>query len=132
MDFNKAPTRIVTDRSEVKENVAKRIKAARRKSGLSQRALAEKMGASESAVGRWEMAENETPLHQLAKIAEAVDRPLGYFLQDIAPGVTSGALEDQWLPISESSRSEMAVRLRDLVERSESCEIYISASPHKS
>ena len=57
------------------------IAAARRKSGLTQDALAEKIGVSPQAVSKWENGRNLPELENLLQIAEITDAPYSALLE---------------------------------------------------
>jgi transcriptional regulator with XRE-family HTH domain len=119
------------DRKQVKHLIAARLRSARKDANLSQGQLAEKIGASASSVLRWENEKSQIPIDQLFQVSRALGLGVSYFLQDLSDAQRASAqVEGEWLPIKEQGdRSEMAVRLKDLVEQSPNCNIYIQPFP---
>lgn len=66
-----------------------RILRARELSGSSQAALAEKVGVDRSAIGRIEQDQRKVTVNELLAIAEALGRPLSYFVAPSVPAVVS-------------------------------------------
>ncbi len=64
-----------------------RIAIAREEVGLNQKELAERLGISQATLSNYEKGKRRIYLPQLQKIAEALGRPLDYFLQPIDPVV---------------------------------------------
>ncbi len=62
-----------------------RIAIAREEAGLNQKELAERLGISQATLSNYEKGKRRIYLPQLQKIAEALGRPLDYFLQPIDP-----------------------------------------------
>jgi len=62
-----------------------RIAIAREEVGLNQKELAERLGISQATLSNYEKGKRRIYLPQLQKIAEALGRPLDYFLQPIDP-----------------------------------------------
>jgi transcriptional regulator with XRE-family HTH domain len=62
--------------------LAQRLKGARKESGLSQERLAEAVGVSGHAVYLFERGKNRPALDTLERIAAATDRDLAWFFQD--------------------------------------------------
>ncbi|MCI0810858.1 MAG: helix-turn-helix transcriptional regulator [Chloroflexi bacterium] len=57
-----------------------RLRRARNGTGLSQEAVAERIGVSWMTVHRWERAQRAVPDHLLDKLCELYDKPIRWFL----------------------------------------------------
>ena len=65
------------------DQLATRIRVARKEAGLSREHLAGKVGVSLSTVVRWEtMRTRRLSVARLAQIAEATGKPIGWFLEN--------------------------------------------------
>lgn len=64
-----------------KEQIAAAIRAARRSRGLTQEALAERIGRSVASLSNLERAQAVPTLETLLAIAEALEVPVGTFLE---------------------------------------------------
>ena len=62
--------------------LAKRIREARRNSHLSQDELGRAIGVSDKSVSAYEQGRSTPPISKLKKIAEATNHPLSYFTQE--------------------------------------------------
>jgi transcriptional regulator with XRE-family HTH domain len=63
-----------------------KIKIARQIKGLSQKALAGKVGVSDATISRWESGEDTPTAYQhLKALAEALTQPVEYFTNDASP-----------------------------------------------
>jgi transcriptional regulator with XRE-family HTH domain len=62
-----------------------RITIAREEAGMNQKDLAERLGISQATLSNYEKGKRRVYLPQLQNIANAVGRPLDYFLQPIDP-----------------------------------------------
>jgi transcriptional regulator with XRE-family HTH domain len=111
--------------------VDEQIRRARRESGLSQEALAERIGVPPAAVHRYEEGAQISSRH-LELIAVATGKPVSYFLDGNDPASRNGAGIGGWISaaltwLSEPSAgvdpdvdqllSEMTLRERSLAER---------------
>lgn len=68
---------------EITTAIGTRIKHYRKLAGLTQRALAEKAGVSESAIRKYESGERYAPtIRQIVKIAGALKLPISLLLED--------------------------------------------------
>lgn len=117
--------------SEVTHHVVARIEQARKEANLSQQKLAEKIEKSSSSVLRWENEKSAPPLVAIVRIAEALDRPVAFFLQDVASDQKWAVEAGDLLPapvVENGNTTELAIRLRDLVEKSPECNVYIELS----
>lgn len=66
---------------DVAKCVAKRIKLARIERDLNQEGLAELLGISPKAVSKWERGATNIGIVTLSRIADALNKPLTYFLE---------------------------------------------------
>ncbi len=57
-----------------------RLRRARNETGLSQEAVAERIGVSWMTVHRWERSQRGVPDHLLERLSELYDRPINWFL----------------------------------------------------
>lgn len=64
--------------------LGRRVQEAREAAGLSRAELAERALATEAAVRLWETGQREPRLKYLKRIAEATDRPLAWFFEEVA------------------------------------------------
>lgn len=62
--------------------IAKRVRLARSRAGLSRRILAERSGVSQRYLAQIEAGEGNVTISVLARVAEALDEPVGYLLAD--------------------------------------------------
>lgn len=67
-----------------------RLRRARNGTGLSQEAVAERIGVSWMTVHRWERSQRAVPDHLLDKLCELYDKPIRWFLT-----LEEGDLEDE-------------------------------------
>ncbi|MBE6788824.1 MAG: helix-turn-helix transcriptional regulator [Ruminococcaceae bacterium] len=70
---------------ELKETIAKNIAEVRKKSGLTQSELAEKINYSDKSVSKWERAEGLPDLYVLSQIAEVCSAEPGDFFLNEPP-----------------------------------------------
>lgn len=76
-----------------------RLRRARNGTGLSQEAVAERIGVSWMTVHRWERSHRAVPDHLLDKLCELYDKPIRWFLT-----LEEGDLEQENGPSGESGR----------------------------
>lgn len=62
-----------------REQIGRRIAAARHEAGLTQAQLAEAVGRSKNTVPNWEGGQNEPSRAVMERIAEVTNKPIGYF-----------------------------------------------------
>jgi transcriptional regulator with XRE-family HTH domain len=84
------------------------IREARRRAGLTQAELAQRLGTTQSAVARWERGRAHPPLETLARIARACALELRTTLEDADPGTLS--LIERNLALSPTERLDQLVR----------------------
>ncbi|MDA0262564.1 MAG: helix-turn-helix transcriptional regulator [Chloroflexi bacterium] len=76
-----------------------RLRRARNETGLSQEAVAERIGVSWMTVHRWERSQRAIPDHLLDKVCELYNKPIRWFLT-----LEEGDLEQENVPQSDSPR----------------------------
>lgn len=62
--------------------IGRRLQMAREESGLSQEQLAGMMGCAQSTLSNYEKGKRRLYLNQLEKIAEILDKPIEYFIEN--------------------------------------------------
>lgn len=62
--------------------IGRRLQMAREESGLSQEQLAAMMGCAQSTLSNYEKGKRRLYLNQLEKIAEILDKPIEYFIEN--------------------------------------------------
>lgn len=67
-----------------KQKLGLRISLARKQAGLNQTELAEKVGRTRQALAAWEQNKVAPSLPVLEKLAQATNKPLAFFISDIA------------------------------------------------
>ena len=67
---------------KLSEYVLARIKQARKDAGLSQRDLGRAIKVSDKTISAWEVGRAEPSLDTLEEIAEALNKPVVYFVKD--------------------------------------------------
>lgn len=87
-----------------------RIIIAREEAGLNQKELAERLKISQATLSNYEKGKRRVYLPQLQNIADAVGRPIDYFLQPIDPVTSESA---------SSSHNEVAELLQIMSELSD-------------
>lgn len=90
--------------------VAALIKGARRDAGLSQAALAERIGTTQSAVSRWEGGGDEPRLGSLVSILDACGLRLSLLVETADDGVDRAQIRQQ-LAMSPDERLASVVNL---------------------
>ena len=65
-----------------KKKLGKKIKVARIEVDLNQTQLAEKIEAKQKSISRYETGVSAPSIETLMKIAKALNRPAGYFLDE--------------------------------------------------
>lgn len=69
--------------------LGRKLRLARTEAGLSQQALAERLGITFQQVQKYEKGANRIAASRLVSIAAAVDRPISYFLDDAKEGAAA-------------------------------------------
>lgn len=86
-----------------------RLRRARNETGLSQEAVAEKIGVSWMTVHRWERSQRAIPDDRLNKVCELYNKPLRWFLTleegdlEQEPGSTPGKVSETPAPYGRAS-----------------------------
>ena len=65
-----------------KKKLGKKIKLARVEMDLNQTQLAKKIGAKQKSISRYETGASLPSIETLMKIAKALNKPAGYFLDE--------------------------------------------------
>jgi transcriptional regulator with XRE-family HTH domain len=78
---------------EVLTGLGANIRAARTAAGMTQEALAEVLGCTQTAVSYWEAGKRDPGVQDLLRIAEALSVPAASLLPDTAPKAAQGAAE---------------------------------------
>lgn len=76
VEMTEEPSRLNVEEERSAMQISERIKAARKKAGLTQRQLGEKMGISYQAVSQWENDLRNPKIETLRAIANALEVPL--------------------------------------------------------
>ena len=90
--------------------VAALVKGARQDAGLSQRALAERLGTTQSAISRWESGGDEPRLGSLAAILAACGLRLSLVVETADDGVDRAQIRQQ-LALSPDERLASVVNV---------------------
>lgn len=85
------------EESTIRERIGTRIREARTRRGLKQHDIKEGIGLHPNTLRRYEQGETNIPLYRLIKLADYLDQPLAWFLQDIG--------EDQKLVLNKTEVS---------------------------
>lgn len=93
--------------------VPEKLKQARLARGLSQRALANKLGVGPSSIGMWETARRTPNVNMIGKMAEVFGVPIAYFYKEDTSNLRE--VNDQERQVLDAMRKN--VRLGMLFER---------------
>jgi Zn-dependent peptidase ImmA (M78 family)/DNA-binding XRE family transcriptional regulator len=93
-----------------------RIKQARKRRKLSQRALAEQIDVSHNAISKYERGINKPGSDVLLQIAEALDLDVSFFLRPVRVGSIEPAYR-KLSKLKKSSEDQLIERIRDWLER---------------
>ena len=97
-----------------------RLRRARNETGLSQEAVAERVGVSWMTVHRWERSQRSVSDYLLDKVCELYKKPIRWFLtleegdleqENVPPGGTSGRISEVPAPYGQSSSADAAGRV---------------------
>jgi transcriptional regulator with XRE-family HTH domain len=69
--------------------LGKKLRTAREQAGLSQQWLAEKLGITFQQIQKYEKGTNRIAASRLVSIAQALEQPVGYFLDDAKETATA-------------------------------------------
>lgn len=112
--------------SAISEQIGDRIREARDEIGLSLTELSNEIDSSPSTIRRWEAGEVSISILNLLKLSRVLEKPVCFFLQDVAEDQWRAQWLSKWVKAEENGdQAEMGVCLKDLVEVAPRCEIYI-------
>ncbi len=89
---------------DYKKDVGEAIRKYRLSAGMSQMALAEKIGISYQQLQKYEKGTNSISLYRLKQICESLKIPVSYILEDLEPEKTAEEISEYGL-----SKQERAV-----------------------
>lgn len=75
------------------KKIGQRIRKVRLDHGIKQKDLASRIGISQGALTNFELGRRKISLEWLLKIAEALEVPVGYFMNAVEPRMDEDALE---------------------------------------
>lgn len=75
--------------------IGQKISACRKKRGMSQEDLAERIGVSRQAVSRWETGESVPDVEKIKALCRIFEVPADYLLFDEKEELSSGCSEEQ-------------------------------------
>ena len=98
------------DADKLKDQIGKNIAAYRKRSGLTQAGLAEKLNYSDKAVSKWERGESIPDVITLAQLAEQFEITVNELVADpdVLPGDNPGNLEKAMTQVSEKALKRKA------------------------
>ena len=109
-------------------STGEKIKIARKKAGLTQRELGEKLGVSQSAVGQFEMDRPNPKLETLEKIASALKTPISELLDNNFANTREWKelekLRDKTEKESTETLSAILNTLKEIITRNDECDIF--------
>lgn len=109
-------------------STGEKIKIARKKAGLTQRELGEKLGVSQSAVGQFEMDRSNPKLETLEKIASALKTPISELLDNNFANTREWKelekLRDKTEKESTETLSAILNTLKEIITRNDECDIF--------
>jgi len=97
--------------------VGERIRAYRKRSGLTQEALAEKADLHHTYIGQLERGEKNATLETVEKIARALDLPFEVLFEAIISGDTDNAVAKEIYDLITSLPEKDQAFLLDLIKR---------------
>ena len=93
--------------------LGERLRRARKSTGMSQEAVANKIGVSWMTIHRWERSQRGVQEHLLHQVCELYEKPLSWFLT-----LEEGDLEGQQVGVAAESDSSRLQRIgREAAER---------------
>ena len=98
------------DADKLKDQIGKNIATYRKRSGLTQAGLAEKLNYSDKAVSKWERGESIPDVITLAQLAEQFEITVNELVADpdVLPGDNPGNLEKAMTQVSEKALKRKA------------------------
>ena len=94
--------------SAEKNEVGQKIRTLRKRAGLTQMELSERIGAKQSELSRMENGKYQVSLTALVKILGVLDLTMGEFFGETAPlAATESALLDAFRKLDEDSRQAL-------------------------
>ena len=92
-----------------------RLRRARNNTGLSQEAVAARIGESWMTVHRWERSQRAIPDHLLNKLCDLYDKPIRWFLTleegDLEQDTYSNSVSESTGPYGKTGESEASARV---------------------
>jgi transcriptional regulator with XRE-family HTH domain len=83
------------------KNIGQRIQKAREEAGLSQEELSSRLGYTQAALSNYELGKRRLYLANIEQIANELNKPLNYFLEDEVEVAKAGQEKAQDETISE-------------------------------
>ncbi|OGP67232.1 MAG: hypothetical protein A2031_06800 [Deltaproteobacteria bacterium RBG_19FT_COMBO_43_11] len=77
------------------KNIGKMIQKAREEAGLSQEELSSRLGYTQAALSNYELGKRRLYLANIEQIANELNKPLNYFLEDTAETAKAGQEKTQ-------------------------------------
>ena len=98
------------DAEKLKDQIGKNIASYRKRAGLTQAGLAEKLNYSDKAVSKWERGESIPDVITLVQLAEQFEITVGELVADpdVLPGDNPGNLEKAMTQVSEKALKRKA------------------------
>jgi transcriptional regulator with XRE-family HTH domain len=93
--------------------LARRLRQRRVEVGKTQQALAEDVGLSQQMIQRYESAESRISPSRLFDIAQALDVPPGYFLEELQVGEAPGSPKEQRPDVTPDDHFPSTLRVQD-------------------
>ena len=86
------------------KNIGKMIQKAREEAGLSQEELADHLGFTQAALSNYELGKRRLYLANIEQIANKLNKPLSFFLDDSAEIIDTGEKDSHDETISEINK----------------------------
>lgn len=77
------------------KDIGRKLQIAREEKGMSQEQLARALGCSQSALSNYEKGKRRLYLSQLERLAEILDKPLDYFVENLNSRPVLGTVADR-------------------------------------